>query len=96
MALFGLGNGLMSVLSLSLIADTVGRQERGLANGMRLTFMRLGSSTGPVIFGYLAGITSVASAFFGIGAVGLGVGLFLSASRFVRGTGLKTEGPRDS
>jgi MFS-type transporter involved in bile tolerance (Atg22 family) len=59
------------VITVVHTADTVAAQERGLAFGMRTTFMRLGSFTGQLAFGSLAELTSIGLSFLGMGMVGL-------------------------
>jgi predicted MFS family arabinose efflux permease len=71
MALFGVSNGFLGVVTVVHTADTVAAQERGLAFGMRTTLMRFGSFTGQLAFGSLAELTSMALSFFGMGLIGI-------------------------
>jgi predicted MFS family arabinose efflux permease len=71
MALFGISNGFLGVVTAVQTADAVAAQERGLAFGMRTTFMRFGSMVGQLGFGTLAEVTSVGLSFFGAGLIGI-------------------------
>jgi hypothetical protein len=80
MAVFGFGQGLLAVLGTVLIAECVAAEERGLANGLRLTTMRVGAVAGPVLFGSLTGLFVVGVAFAAIGGTSVALALFLSWS----------------
>ena len=82
MALFGISNGFLGVVTAVQTADTVAAQERGLAFGMRTTSMRFGSMVGQLGFGTLAEITSVGLSFFGAGVFGIVCAILLP--RFMR------------
>ncbi|MGH7843871.1 MAG: MFS transporter [Candidatus Binatia bacterium] len=71
MALFGISNGFLGVVTAVQTADTVAAQERGLAFGIRTTSMRFGSVIGQLGFGTIAELTSVSLSFFGAGFVGV-------------------------
>jgi predicted MFS family arabinose efflux permease len=80
MAFYGIGQGLVAVLGTVLIAENVAAEERGLANGLRLTMMRTGGTAGPLLFGPLAGIFSVVFAFAAIGGASAAVAALLLVS----------------
>lgn len=90
--LFGVGQGLLSVLSTVLIAESIGPQERGAANGVRLTLMRVGASAGPLLFGPMAQMISIGAAFIAVGAVSLSVALFFLVKQ---GRGAESALPKD-
>jgi MFS family permease len=71
MAVFGVSNGFLGVVTVVHTADTVAAPERGLAFGMRTTLMRFGSFTGQLAFGSFAEITSIGLSFFGMGLIGI-------------------------
>jgi len=77
MAVFGVSNGFLGVVTVVHTADTVAAQERGLAFGIRTTLMRFGSFTGQLAFGSFAEITSISLSFFGMGLIGIGAAVML-------------------
>jgi MFS family permease len=77
MALFGISNGFLGVVTAVQTADTVAAQERGLAFGIRTTSMRFGSMVGQLGFGAIAEVASVSLSFFGAGTVGIVCALLL-------------------
>ena len=71
MAVFGVSNGFLGVVTVVHTADTVSAPEGGLAFGIRTTLMRFGSFTGQLAFGTFAENTSVSLSFFGMGLIGI-------------------------
>ena len=77
MLLFGLAQGLLAVAGTVLMAEYSGARERGVANALRLATMRVGGSTGPLLFGPLAQVYSTATAFVTVGGVSMLVAIYL-------------------
>ena len=91
MAIFGFFNGFLNIVTTLLTAEHAASLERGLAYGMRTTVMRFSSFSGQVVFGMVAELTSVFSAFWGVGILGSFVGIFLT--RLMRSRGRDSDPP---
>lgn len=59
----GIGIGLVQPLSMLAVAETVDEGERGLAMGLRLTGNRAAQFTSPVLFGLVAEVAGLETAF---------------------------------
>ncbi len=72
----GMAWGFTQPLTMSLMAGSVGRHERGLALSLRMTSNRLAEVISPLVFGTLVALAGLRSAFL-LSAAALGVGIWI-------------------
>jgi len=72
----GMAWGFTQPLTMSLVAGSVGRSERGLALSVRMTSNRLAEVTSPILFATLVAVAGLRSAFF-LSAVALAAGVWI-------------------
>ena len=83
--LIGVGTGLAQPLSMLIVADNSGSQERGLAMGLRLMGNRLAQLVNPLLFGVITSLSGLGAAFVTGGSILLGSALALNHWRDRKG-----------
>jgi len=89
----GIGVGFCQPLSMLAVADNTGDDERGLAMGVRLTGNRLAQVTNPLMFGFVAQVTSIRSAFLLAGMLLFGTACLLLRWKYAFATGVSPSTP---